>query len=132
MVDHEPNPRVPLHRLERGRQLAGAHQDVVGQPGLPDRGDSALHVVAQQPSGIWLVMDLVPDADQKAAALAPFQTGDRFVHRPIGEVDPAHDAGDELVFRRGLEEPARLLQARYGLDHDRPVDPVGVEERLQV
>ena len=132
VVDDKPNLGVPLHGLQRGRQLSGANKDVIGQPGLPHRGDPVLHIFTQQPRRIGLVVDLVTDADQEAPTLAPAESGQGLRHRPIGQVHPADHAGDELVFRGGLEELARLLQARDSLDDHRSVDAVRVEQRLQV
>ena len=56
MVEDEAQPGMPPHRLDRRRQLARAHEQVVDEPRLADGREAALDVVAQQPLGIGLVV----------------------------------------------------------------------------
>ena len=113
VVDDEAHVGQPAHHLERGGQLAGAHQQVVDEAGLADRLDAALDVLAQEPFLVRLVVDLVADADQ-----VPARPGRRAARRcvladgGVGEVDPTDDAGDEVGGRCGGEELAGLVEAR--------------------
>ena len=71
------------------------------------------------------------DPDQLRASGTRAQRRDLRVY--VGrEIDPADDAGDELVRGRGREELARLVLARSRLHQDRAVDPVRGEQRPQV
>src|SRR5207248_6499369 len=128
VVDHERHIAVSSHRLQRGRQLTCAYEQVVHEARLADRGDAALDVVAQKPARVGFVVDLVPHSDQQVAD----QGGDRLRDRRRGQVDPADDAADEIVGRRRLEKLARLVEAGYRLDQDGLLDAVVVQLPPQV
>ena len=49
-------------------QLAGTDQQVVAEARGTDRSQPAAHLWPVQPAGIWLILDLVPDARQLATA----------------------------------------------------------------
>lgn len=132
MIDHEAHLGEGLHGGEGRRQLARAHQDVVGEAGLADGGDPALDVVSHQPFGVGLVVDLVPDGDQVLAVGSGFELGDDLTDGRVGQVHPSDGAGDEIGRGCDLEEVLGLLEARDRLDHDRPVDAVGLEPGTEI
>src|SRR4029079_16126602 len=115
--------------VPRRRELARPDEELVHESGLADGPAPALDVVATEPVGIGLVVDLVPDPEQAIAAGAGPELRDRFAGRRVAEVAPADDAADERRVRRGCEEFLRLLDAGPGLDDDRRVDPRGVDQR---
>ena len=61
-------------------------------PAAPTARDPAPDVVAQQPVGVGLVVDLVADPDEPVAARAGAERGDRVADGGVGEVHPADDA----------------------------------------
>ena len=68
VVEHEAHVRMPARGLDRRRQLGGANEEVVHEPRLADRCDPTLDVGAQEPFGVGLVVHLMPDPDERAAA----------------------------------------------------------------
>ena len=131
MIDYEAHVRYRLHQRERGRQLARAHEDVVREAGLADRGDAAAHVLFPEPLGIGLVVNLMADPDELLSTRSRVQRGD-LLGDVRGEVDPADHARDEVVLRRRRQELPRLVEARSGLHEDRAVDAVRGEQRLEI
>ena len=111
---------MPPHCLQRGRKLPRADEQVVDEAGFADGFDATLHVLAQQPARIGFVLHLVADADQQIAD----QRRDLVSDLGGGQVDPADDPRDEVGRRGGLQELARFVDARDGLDEDRLVDAV--------
>src|SRR3989442_6200136 len=71
-------------------------------------------------------------ADELRATFAGAQLGEPLGDVGRGEVDPAHDAGDEVGVRGGREEFARLVEARARLHEDRPAHSVRLEQRAQI
>src|SRR6266849_839265 len=65
--------RIVAHHLDGGRKLTGSDQEVVDQTCIADGANPAPHVGAQEPKRIRLVVDLVADAHQPAAARAGAQ-----------------------------------------------------------
>ena len=106
---------MPACGVMRRGQLAGAHEQVVRQARLLDRGKAALDVVAPQPVGIGLVVDLVPHPDQLVSAIAGSQALDRGRDVNVGEVDPADDARDQPMPGSDGEELDCLADARNRL-----------------
>src|SRR5437868_14213711 len=131
VIDNESHVRQSLHQRERGGQLARAHEDVVREASLTDRGDASAHVLFPEPLGIGLVVNLMADPDELLSTRSRLQRAD-LLRDVRGEVDPADDARDEVVFRGRRKEFARLVEARSGLHEDRAADAVRGEQRLEV
>ena len=132
MVDHEPHARKVAHQREGGRQLARAHEDIVREADLSHGRHPPAHVGSAEPLGVGFVVHLVTDPDELRAARSGAERGELLGQVRRGEVDPADDARDELVRRRGGEELARLAEARDRLHEDRAIDAVRREERPQI
>ena len=64
MVEHEPHVAHRAGDGERGRQLTGLDEQVVGQAGRADGAQAAAHVGPAQPVRVRLVLDQVPDPGQ--------------------------------------------------------------------
>src|SRR5438445_11104622 len=71
-------------------------------------------------------------ADELRATFAGAQLGEPLGDVGRGEVDPAHDAGDEVRVRGGREEFTRLVEARARLHEDRPPDAARLQQRAQI
>src|SRR5260370_32812983 len=73
VVEHEAYIGKVAHQLDGGWKLTGSDQEVVDQTCIADCANPAPHLRAQQPARISLVVDLVADAHQRAAARAGAQ-----------------------------------------------------------
>ena len=75
VIDHKANVSQLAHDLQRGGQLARAHQELVREAGLAHRLNAAQDLLAHEPGPIALVVDLVPDADQVVSARGRAKSG---------------------------------------------------------
>ncbi len=85
MVEHEADLGVAPCSLDRGAELAGPDEQVVGEPGRPDRSQPALHLLVQEPLRISLVVDLMPHSDERAVEVVELP------RHVSGEIHPADD-----------------------------------------
>ena len=109
---------MPPHRLDRGGQLARAHEQVVDEPGLADRGEPALDVVAEEPRRVGLVVHLMPIADQRAVELRSAASTS-----PVRSTQPTTPS-DERRRGRDREQLLRLVERVARLHDDGAVDAV--------
>ena len=124
MVEDEAQVAVSLRACDRCGQLAGPNEEIERKVGVGNRPEASLHVAANDPVRIWLVVNLVPDADEPSPGEGGKCAGD-LVGR--GEIDPA-DHADHPGRRLGdLEKLLRLVERRSRLDDNRSVDPIRLE-----
>ena len=110
------------HGVDRRRQLRGDREQVVDEARVGDGAQAVADVGAAEPSGVGLALHLVADTDEPLAAPRLAQGGQRVGHVLGREVDPAHDAGDQLVVGREDEQLGRLLGNGDRLDEHGGVD----------
>ena len=77
VVDHEGQLREVADGLDRGGEVRGLGEQVVGQAGVGDGGQAALDVGAEEPVDVRLVVDLVADRLQIGAVRARAQAVQR-------------------------------------------------------
>ena len=110
MVQHKVRLRKGARRRDRGRQLARADQEIVGQVVSEDPLEAAPDIAAIDPRRIGFVMNLMADADQPVAARQAAQPIDRGVELRIGQVDPADDTGNERRLLCNAQELLGLVE----------------------
>ena len=126
VVEDEAHARLAAHRLDRRRKLRDLHEQVVDETGLTDCGDAALHVVAEEPPRIGLVLYDVANADERPGER-------RKLRRHVaGEVEPADDAEEERGLGGEGEQLPRLGELLTRLHHHRADDAGRPQQRLEV
>jgi hypothetical protein len=132
VVDDEAELGQPLGRRPGRRQLPLADQQVVGEPGLGDRGQPLQHLAAEEPRRVGLVVNLVADPDQGVAAGCRPQRGHGAGYVGGGQVDPADHTSDAAAGRGHDQELLGLLDVGDRLHDHGLADPVRSGGRVQV
>lgn len=114
-----------------GGQLVGPHEQVVHETRRADRLDTAADLGTVRPVRAGLVLDAVPDADERGAARPLAQFRESVGDTGIGQARPADDRPDVRVPRRQGEQFRCLVRYGDGLDDDGGVDGVPVERGAQ-
>jgi hypothetical protein len=132
VVEHELEAGERLNRIDRGRELASANQQVVCEPALPHGAEPSSNIGPAEPFRIVFVVDLVPDADEPAAADPGDQRIEVIANARRREIYPPDDAPDEIRAFGKLEELARLVFARDRLHEHGSGDALSRELRCEV
>lgn len=132
MVEHEGQRRKPAHRLNGGPEVLRLDEQIEGQAVVVKHRETAMHVLAQQPVVVRLILHLMANSDQ----FVPPRSGPERpelpdeVHR--GQVCPGHHPGQPGMRLNVGQEFLGFLQAAARPYQNRCFDAVGPEHRGQI
>ena len=128
MVEDEALLREAVDELDSCFELPRIDKDVVCEVEGSQMGYALLKVGAEE-EVVGLVLDDMTDADQFWIAGKVVQQG---VDVGRAQVDPSHDAADEVMAGGQVEEPLCFLEGLPGLHGNAALEAVLMEERLEV